>query len=140
MNEMNETNEINELFTIDNLDHYLNQSMRYKHVQISNYVDFVKLIVQCPEIQTLNLTDNQMGNAGTKLLSEVLKFNSTLTTLDLSENRIGDSGVQSLIESLKINSTLTTLNFSKFNILETHLISINSYLLRNRNQSIESHK
>ena len=31
-------------------------------------------------------TDNNIGTEGTKMLSEVLKSNSTLTTLDLSSD------------------------------------------------------
>src|SRR5205085_280383 len=43
-------------------------------------------------VETLNLSDNRIGNEGIKELCNVLRTNRSLKSLDLSSNRIGDDG------------------------------------------------
>ena len=61
-------------------------------------------------LTTLDLSHNNIEVEGTKALAEALKDNKTLTTLNLSHNEIGDEGAKAIAEALRINTTLTTLN------------------------------
>ena len=72
-----------------------------------------------------------MGDEGVKMISEVLKTNTTLTMLSLKciynlslkqdmhssfikiDNNIGDAGVSKISESLKSNKSLTELNLNR---------------------------
>lgn len=80
------------------------------------------------------LSDNDIGEEGTKVVSGALKKNTTLTSLNLEseendesrqnshdsknnlnhlkDNHIRTHGAKALSEALKINTTLTILNLS----------------------------
>ena len=78
----------------------------------------------------LNLTANEIGDEGARLISECLKCNTALTKLCLygkcwkkarerrgshaswgwRDNRIGDEGVRAISDLLKNNTTLVELN------------------------------
>jgi hypothetical protein len=60
----------------------------------------------------LNLSYNEIGDAGVVSLAKALEVNATLTTLWLIENQIGDTGACSLSNALEVNATLTKLNLS----------------------------
>ena len=71
---------------------------------------------------------NEIGDEGTKAVSEILKKNTTLISLDLAcegkrkgnekwemllflaGTKIEDEGAKSLSEMIKVNTTLTSLN------------------------------
>ena len=76
-------------------------------------------------------TDNKIRVTGARMISELLKTNTTLTKLNLTSdkniiyfiykewndmictaNNIGESGARMISESLKTNTTLTELNLS----------------------------
>jgi len=59
----------------------------------------------------INEIGSKVGYEGAVMMSEGLKFNSTLTKLNISGSNIGDEGVEMICEALKINSTLTALDF-----------------------------
>ncbi|KAF9578686.1 hypothetical protein BGW38_005403, partial [Lunasporangiospora selenospora] len=61
-------------------------------------------------LTTLDLYKNKIGDNEAMVLAEALEINSTLVTLNLNENDIGDYGAKVLAEALKINSTLTALD------------------------------
>ncbi|WP_375331722.1 hypothetical protein [Candidatus Tisiphia endosymbiont of Temnostethus pusillus] len=63
-------------------------------------------------ITNLNLSSNQIGDAGAKSLAECLKDNKSITTLKLNNNQIGDAGAKSLAECLKDNKSITTLKLN----------------------------
>ena len=56
--------------------------------------------------------------------TEAIKVNATLTMLDLSNNNIGDAGAFFLTEAIKVNATLTQLNLSENNIGYASVVSI----------------
>jgi len=58
----------------------------------------------------LNDKGQYMYDEGAKMISELIKVNSTLRILDLSVNTIGDEGTIMISESLKTNTTLTDLS------------------------------
>ena len=64
------------------------------------------------ELESVNLSFIQIGDAGGAALAEGIKTNSTLTLLDLCGNQIGDAGGAALAEGIKTNSTLTLLDLS----------------------------
>jgi len=66
----------------------------------------------------LKLNDNKIGVEETKIISDSLKHNTTLTELSLYQNSIGVDGSRILSESLKVNTTLTKLDLGYNNIRE----------------------
>ncbi len=61
-------------------------------------------------LKSLNLKNNQIGDAGAESLGDGLGKNTTLTELILWNNQIGDAGARSLGAGLGKNATLTSLN------------------------------
>ncbi|CAF4270656.1 unnamed protein product [Rotaria socialis] len=61
-------------------------------------------------LTALDLSTNQMRNAGIQHLANILENNTTLTTVNLAINRIGPIGTQYLANVLKNNLTLAELN------------------------------
>jgi hypothetical protein len=60
-------------------------------------------------LTTLELYNNQIGDAGAVALAEALRTNTSLTTLNLSGNQIGDAGAVALAIALRTNTSLTAL-------------------------------
>ncbi|UJR06749.1 hypothetical protein I4U23_011037 [Adineta vaga] len=61
-------------------------------------------------LTTMNLSRNQIGYVGAQHLADALRYNKTLAILDLSCNQIGAVGVQHLSEALRTNNSLTVLD------------------------------
>lgn len=57
-------------------------------------------------------TSNIGGAAGAKHVADMLRVMGSLTSLDLSNNNIGDDGVKLICEALKQNSTLKVLDLN----------------------------
>jgi len=77
----------------------------------------LKSHIKCTLHETLNtlnlwvsLDFCHIGPQGTKVLSEVLKENSTLTHLEVRVNHIGEEGAKYLADGLKVNHTLKSLH------------------------------
>jgi len=66
---------------------------------------------RCPLVE-LDLSDNDLGDEGCAILSEVLKFNRSIHTLKLADNDISDVGLSEIVQSLRSNTTLRHLNLS----------------------------
>ena len=64
----------------------------------------------------LNLSRNNISDAGATDIAQALHHNSTLNTLDLSNNNISDAGATDLAQALHHNSTLKELYLSSNNI------------------------
>mmetsp|Transcript_12889 Transcript_12889/g.18685 ORF Transcript_12889/g.18685 Transcript_12889/m.18685 type:complete len:144 (+) Transcript_12889:1025-1456(+) len=69
-----------------------------------------RLRIKHPLLSELNLTKNELGDAGVTLLARALCLNSTLTSRNLSETDVGDAGETELGAALRINSSITELN------------------------------
>jgi serine/threonine protein kinase/Ran GTPase-activating protein (RanGAP) involved in mRNA processing and transport len=85
-----------------------------------------------PGLTSLDLADNQIGDAGVKELSAALKENRILTSLDLGENQIGAAGAKELSAALKENRTLTELNLGWNQIGDAGAKDLGAALKENR--------
>jgi Ran GTPase-activating protein (RanGAP) involved in mRNA processing and transport len=61
-------------------------------------------------IKTLNLSANNIGDAGALTLAAILKSNTTLEVLDLSSNVIDYDGITAIAEALTDNTSLKALH------------------------------
>ena len=61
-------------------------------------------------IKTLNLSANNIGDAGALTLAAILKSNTTLEVLDLSSNVIDYDGITAIAEALTDNNSLKALH------------------------------
>ena len=76
-------------------------------------------IILSSMLTVLNLSENGICDTGAAALAEGIKLNSTISELNLSHNEIGDTGAAALAEGMKLNSTLTELNLSQNRIGDT---------------------
>jgi hypothetical protein len=60
----------------------------------------------------LDLSKNEISDAGATSIAEALKSNTSLTNLDLSGNQISDAGAIPIAEALKSNTSLTNLDLN----------------------------
>jgi len=65
-------------------------------------------------IHHLNLSNNQLGNDGAKMIAKVLESNTTITDFELNDNDIGHEGAEALANAIDENSgsTIAHLNLS----------------------------
>ena len=63
-------------------------------------------------VQMLNMSHNEIGDAGIAALANVLSQNRALKGLDFDFNRIGDKGVIKLVKALTVGSNCQMLNLS----------------------------
>lgn len=59
-----------------------------------------------------DLSDNNIGNEGTKAIAEVLKVTGHIISLDLSKNNVTADGAAYLADALLRNSSLVELNLA----------------------------
>ena len=78
--------------------------------------DIAWILKYTKAVTKLNLSYNNIGYEGGKVIGEALRINTTLTKLNLHYNEIGDKGGKVIGEALRINKTLTKLNLSSNNI------------------------
>ena len=64
-------------------------------------------------LTNLDLSENDISDAGATCIAEAIKVNKTLTTLDLSFTGISDVGATCIAEAIKVNKTLTNLYLSE---------------------------
>ncbi|KAJ3147119.1 hypothetical protein HDU86_008115 [Geranomyces michiganensis] len=82
-------------------------------------------------LETLNLRANSIQSAGIAALSRALHLNERLRTLDISSNNIGTEGGMELANMLQLNSTLQTLSIASGAISATGLIALSTVLRNN---------
>ncbi|XP_066024120.1 NLR family CARD domain-containing protein 3 isoform X3 [Pocillopora verrucosa] len=63
-------------------------------------------------LTNLDLSVNDIGDAGATCIAEAIKVNKTLTNLDLRRNGISAAGATCIAEAIKVNKTLTNLDLS----------------------------
>jgi len=74
------------------------------------------VLVTNAALETLDLTGNNIGDAGAEMLAVVLERNTALKELKLESNGIGSEGAAKLATALETNSALTTLDLKDNNI------------------------
>jgi len=84
------------------------------------------------KLTTLNLTNNDIGDDGTRALAEALPRNQALQTLNLGRNEIGDDGARALAEALPRNQALQTLNLGRNEIGDDGARALAEALPRNQ--------
>ncbi|RIB27000.1 hypothetical protein C2G38_113657 [Gigaspora rosea] len=75
-----------------------------------NFSELIMALRKNTMLTSLDLSSNELGSFGGKLLSEALCKNTTLTSLILKENNLGSKGGKALSEVLCKNTTLTSLD------------------------------
>jgi len=90
-------------------------------------------------LQQLFLSQNKLGDEGTKVLAVALSDNTNLKLkqLCLRDNGITDKGVQYLADMLESNSTLTHLWLSSNKIGEQGLQRLADALFKNKNNTLQ---
>ena len=64
------------------------------------------------KIDTIDLSGNNIGDKGIKVLAKTLENNKTIHTIDLFNNNIGVEGIKVLAKTLENNKTIHTINLS----------------------------
>jgi hypothetical protein len=82
-------------------------------------------------IQSIDLSDNDIGSSGATSLAEAIKLNCSLTELNLANNNISDIGATAILDALKTNANLTNLDLRNNNIGSTGASSISDALKLN---------
>ncbi|XP_034640424.1 MHC class II transactivator isoform X2 [Trachemys scripta elegans] len=80
---------------------------------LQGFLKLVEILAAFPSLQHLDLdalSENEIGDVGTKSLCEVLSALTSLETLNLSQNKITDLGAEQLATALPSLSSLKTLS------------------------------
>ena len=85
-------------------------------------------------VRSVSLQNNEgyYFGTGAEVVSEWLKFNSTLHTLNLSRNKLIDKGAKSVAEAIEVNTTLEELDVSNNWISKEGVMRIVKACTRNR--------
>ncbi|VDK72331.1 unnamed protein product [Onchocerca ochengi] len=67
----------------------------------------------------LDITGNEMGNFGARLLAKALQINTSLKTVLIDKNQITSDGYVDIAHSLILNSTLISLPFPVIDVAES---------------------
>ena len=85
------------------------------------------------DVQVLNLSGNDIGNAGAEEIAELLRDpDCNLKELNLANNRIGASGLNSICSALCSNSSVMKLNIKNNKIEHSELKMLLALLYRNQ--------
>ncbi|KJE94260.1 protein tyrosine kinase [Capsaspora owczarzaki ATCC 30864] len=87
-------------------------------------------------LQYLELSDNQIGDAGAQAIGSALRNKSTLIALSLNENKISDIGAFAVAEGLQASTALTELGMFINQIGDAGAQAIGSALRNKANLSI----
>ncbi len=82
-------------------------------------------------MESLNLSNKNIGNEGVIAIAEALKENQIITTLDLHNNFIGPEAATALAEVFKVNSTITMVNLRWNNMGDTGATALAEALKEN---------
>jgi len=81
------------------------------------------LTSRCCTLQHLDLSCNNIGNEGARLLAGMLMLNTSLRSVRLQDTQIGDDGATALARALRVNKSLEMLDlasntFDRFSLSE----------------------
>ena len=71
----------------------------------------VQVLGQCPNLSDLNLSNNDIDDEGSKIITKLLKSHK-IVSFNISKNDIGDEGVISIANALSQNPNLTFFDLS----------------------------
>lgn len=81
-------------------------------------------------ISEVNLQKNSIGDKGAEILSDCIKQNTSLLKIELEHNLIGNHGGEKLLNSLKENKKIKWLNLFGNNSIDNNIITLISGQLR----------
>ncbi|KAF3854190.1 hypothetical protein F7725_022245 [Dissostichus mawsoni] len=84
----------------------------------------------CHEVQSLSVSDSKL-KAGVHILLSALGGHAALTEVDISGNNIGDTGAKMLAKALLTNTTLRTLSWDRNNVTARGFQDVADALERN---------
>ena len=97
----------------------------------SDIEEIVPVLLSLPHLQSLKLSNNNLGDALMTALAPVLQAHSALQLMDLSANGIGDSGAVAIARALAGSSSITSLDLSNNCIGDVGAAAIESCLSSN---------
>ncbi|KAJ3039897.1 hypothetical protein HDV00_011680 [Rhizophlyctis rosea] len=83
------------------------------------------------QLEVLNLTSNNIGSEGAGAIAKALHVNDKMHTLHLGSNPLKDEGGMHFAEMLQINTTLNTLHLPHASLSATSLIAFSTVLRNN---------
>lgn len=86
-------------------------------------------------IVELDLSRQNLGNEGARLIAEALKVNSVLSTLNLKSNLLDIEGIRAIAQALKGNYVLNTLDLT-LNALDLTSVHLFEQILLEENHTI----
>ncbi|XP_074656719.1 uncharacterized protein LOC141909936 isoform X3 [Tubulanus polymorphus] len=89
-------------------------------------------IAESPNLRTVSLDYNRLGNGGAAILAGALAANAALSSLDLEGNQIGDAGAAKLLELVKMHPTLKDVTLAPGNNISDSLLEEIKNHLQNR--------
>jgi hypothetical protein len=113
-----------------------NLSITDSKLEETHLLHIVKLIDYLKNLKFLDLSGNNLGQSGVKLLAESLKSNRSLLSLYLNKNNIESNGGFYLADSIIKNETLEKLSLSGNKINDNGLSSLLT-VLSNNNKTIK---
>jgi hypothetical protein len=118
-----DNNSINNINFIECLGGYINDN------KVSDAL--VKAFAK-DNINKIDLSYNEMGLCGAKIIANVLRRTKSITHIDLKGNEMGASAAMELAEALEYNNITTSIELDKNNIKPERIEAINILLNRNR--------
>jgi hypothetical protein len=77
---------------------------------------------------SLNLSENAVGDEGTRIIAEALKTNPALSNIDISKNFVTSEGGGHIATALETNRSLSSLNISHNTIFKTCIVAQRAHL------------
>lgn len=114
------------------------KDLDHEVVIISSQINLAEDIIELAEaikystkVRSLNLSNNNIGNKVSDILTEAIKANNRITKLVLSYNKLGDGFAESLSKILVRNKTIAILDLSHNQISESGADSLSKALKDN---------
>ncbi|MFH4973889.1 hypothetical protein AB6A40_000598 [Gnathostoma spinigerum] len=70
-------------------------------------------------LQVLDITGNEMGNFGARLLAKALQINTSLKSLSIDRNQIAGDGFADIAQALQLNTTITSIPYPVVDVSES---------------------
>ncbi|PAV68198.1 hypothetical protein WR25_19346 isoform H [Diploscapter pachys] len=70
-------------------------------------------------LKSLDISSNEMGNFGARILSKALQLNVSLRSLSIDNNKIGSEGFTDIASSMQMNHTLLTIPYPVNDVIDS---------------------